>query len=318
MEHEMGLNDLITKFLRGGGRIKPQVIMISAVASLAVLLFLVLISMRKSATTGPRSSPFRMRVAKPSKPLDYEIIKMDTIPFNKMVGYSKPASRKPRSTSPVAEKKSRAEATRSKPVSKPRPKRTAPGYQSTPQFYETKTITPGVAGDMIIVNKLGKQSGNVASTAPTSYRRGYAGTRNVRLKVILPQRTPVVTGSLVEVRVVHDSRFGDLYIPKRSQLTGIATIQRSRVNIRFNELKIQDETYNCAGEAYDLKLVPGLEYNALSESTKKALFDELRSAAWTVPFVGRIVNEPGFDPLSTEVTTLDEGTEFYAVIRSIF
>lgn len=140
----------------------------------------------------------------------------------------------------------------------------------------------------------------------------------VRLKVILPQKTPVVTGSLVEVRVIRDGEVGDLAIPKRSQLVGIASIQRSRVHIRFNELKIRGESYRCTGEAYDLKLVPGLPYNALSESTKKAMYDELRSAAWSVPFVGRIVNEPGFDPLSTEVTTLDEGTEFYAVINSIF
>ena len=101
-------------------------------------------------------------------------------------------------------------------------------------------------------------------------------------------------------------------------MTGIATIRRSRVNIRFMEIKIHGESHRCTGEAYDLKLVPGLPYNALSESTKKALFDELRSAAWSVPFIGRVVNQPGFDPLSTEMTSLDEGTEFYAVINSIF
>ncbi|RMD96606.1 MAG: conjugative transposon protein TraM [Calditrichaeota bacterium] len=164
---------------------------------------------------------------------------------------------------------------------------------------------------MIIINHLNQ---NTSAGAPATY----TGLQSVRLKVILPQRTPVTNGSLVEVRVIKDARFGNIDIPLRSKILGIARLFNNRVQIEFNELQVKNRTYTCSGRAYDLKFLPGIKYNPLNARAKQVLLEELKSAAAGVPIVGRMVNQPDFNPLTDEITTLDEGLEFYALITNIF
>ncbi|MFQ5632364.1 MAG: conjugative transposon protein TraM [bacterium] len=142
--------------------------------------------------------------------------------------------------------------------------------------------------------------------------------QSVRLKLILLERTPVTNGSLLEARVMYDASYGNLQIPRRSELLGVARLQNNRVEIDFREIRIAGKTYTCSGRAYDLKNLPGIQYNPLGANAKQALLNEFKSAASGVPLLGRIVNQPNFNPITDEITALDEGLEFFALITNIF
>jgi len=164
---------------------------------------------------------------------------------------------------------------------------------------------------MIVVSSLNQQSsaGTIGSLT---------GLHTVRLKVILPDRTPVTNGSLVEARVMKDEAWGNIEIPRRSSLLGVCNLQSNRVQIDFREIRIQGVTYTCSGRAYDLKSLPGLPYLPLDAKAKQIVVEELKSAAAGVPIVGRYLNQSDVNPFNDEVTTLDEGLEFYALITNIF
>ena len=144
------------------------------------------------------------------------------------------------------------------------------------------------------------------------------GLQSVLLKVILPDETSITNNSLVEARVMKDERWGNIEIPKRSQLLGRARLQNSRVEITFHQIQIQGVTRTVSGRAFDLKRIPGIPYTPLQGPTRQVVLDELRSVAASLPIVGRLANQPEINPLNQEVTSLEEGLEFYVEITNIF
>ena len=144
------------------------------------------------------------------------------------------------------------------------------------------------------------------------------GLQSALLKVILPEKTAVTNNSLVEARVMAETSLGGVNIPRRAQLIGTASLQNSRVEITFREIRINGVTHSCSGRAFDLKKLPGLPYTPLDAATRKVVLDELRSAASAIPIVGRYANQTEINPFNEEVARLEEGQEFYVQITNIF
>jgi hypothetical protein len=287
---------------------KPQMIMMGIVSAFVVFVFFFLLAQRQTAQGNKTPGPFVTQKSPPPRNLDYQIVKVDTIPFSRP---TLPGSGTGSLPSVTPSQKPAAQAAISQPE---RSTRSAPREYVAPP--PTTTVTPpspgfGQEGNMIVVNTLDQRQGSAAVGSLT-------GLQSVRLKVILPERTPVTNGSLVEVRVMRDERFGNLDIPRRSQLLGFCNLQNNRVQIEFREIRIRDVTYTCSGRAYDLKLLPGIPYLPLDVRAKQAILDELKSAASGIPFVGRYVNQSDINPLTDEITNLEEGLEFYALIFNVF
>jgi hypothetical protein len=295
----MNITDFVYDMINGRKRMKPQMIMLGIVALFAVFVFFFVFAQRQAASGRKKPGPIVMHKAPPPKDLDYQIVKVDTIPFSHPalpVVSSPSPSGSPRTISPPE----RSAAASSREYVAPRP-------SSTP-------LPVGAASDggsMIVVSSLNQQSsaGAIGSLS---------GLHTVRLKVILPDRTPVTNGSLVEARVMKDEVWGNIEIPRRSSLLGVCNLQSNRVQIDFREIRIQGVTYTCSGRAYDLKSLPGLPYLPLDAKAKQIIVEELKSAAAGVPIVGRYLNQSDVNPFNDEVTTLDEGLEFYALITNIF
>ncbi|MCA9740889.1 conjugative transposon protein TraM, partial [candidate division KSB1 bacterium] len=174
--------------------------------------------------------------------------------------------------------------------------------------------TPSSNSNMIIVDRSQQQQTLTGGTISG----GITGLQSARLKLLVVERTPVTNGSLVEARVMNDASYGNIEITRRSQILGTARLQNNRIEIDFREIRTDGKTYTCTGRAYDLKNLPGIPYNPLSTNAKQALLDEFKSAASGVPLVGRIVNQPNFNPVTDELAALDEGMEFYGLITSIY
>jgi hypothetical protein len=67
-----------------------------------------------------------------------------------------------------------------------------------------------------------------------------------------------------------------------------------------------------------LKSLPGIPYLPLDAKAKQIVIEELKSAAASVPIVGRYLNQSDVNPFNEEVATLDDGLEFYALVTNIF
>lgn len=312
------------RFISGRSRFKPQILIIGVLVVTAFFAFLLLSAVRESARQKRRpSNPFAVQPSLPKRDLDYKIIKLDSIAYNpvpaRASGAGEPTEKN--ASQQHEERTAAGQPTRlpargsdvRAQTSGPSDAR-SPARQPSTAFSVGSQSVPSTSSNMIVVDQRGgAQTGIVGGAAGS-----ITGLQTVRLKVILLERTPVTNGSLVEARVMADARYGNLLIPRRSQLLGIARLQNNRVEIDFREIQIQGKTYTCTGRAYDLKNLPGIAYNPLSANARQALLDELKSAASGVPLLGRIVNQPNFNPVTDEITALDEGLEFYALITNIF
>ncbi|MDZ7359403.1 MAG: conjugative transposon protein TraM [candidate division KSB1 bacterium] len=295
----MNITDFVYDMINGRKRMKPQMIMLGIIALFAVFVFFFVFAQRQSASGRKKPGPIVMHKAPPPKDLDYQIVKVDTIPFSHPTMPAASPSRSSGSPPTISPQE--------RPAATSRREYVAPPPSSTP-------LPVGGASDggsMIVVSSL-----NQPSSAGTL--GSLTGLHTVRLKVILPDRTPVTNGSLVEARVMKDEAWGNIAIPRRSSLLGVCNLQGNRVQIDFREIRIHGVTYTCSGRAYDLKSLPGLPYLPLDAKAKQIVIEELKSAAAGVPIVGRYLNQSDVNPFNDEVTTLDEGLEFYALITNIF
>ncbi|MDZ7290675.1 MAG: conjugative transposon protein TraM [candidate division KSB1 bacterium] len=302
----MGITDFIYEVINGRRRAKPQMLMLGILIAFVIFVFFVLLVQREAAQGRKAPKPFVMQKAPLKRSLDYQIVKVDTIPFSHP---TLPGSAT--SSSPAFPSQSPAGQRSISPSE--RSERSTPAVAPPPA-----NVTPPVhlggssgGGDMIVVSSLDQQQG--ASTIGS-----LTGLQSVRLKVILPEKTPVMNGSLVEARVMKDEVWGNIQIPRRSQLLGFCSLQNNRVQIEFREIRIKGVSYTCSGRAYDLKSLPGIPYLPLTAEAKKLVLEELKSAAAGVPILGRYLNRSEINPFTDEVATLDEGLEFYALIMNIF
>jgi hypothetical protein len=297
----MNINDFVYGMINGRKRMKPQMIMIGIIALFAIFVFFFLFAQRQTAQSNRKPGPIVMHKTPPQKDLDYQIVRVDTIPFSHpALPVTAPApTSSPRTYSPSE----RSASTRSGREYVEPPPSSAPA----------RLGGTGDGGSMIVVSSLNQQPGASASAFG-----GLTGLQTLRLKVILPDRTPVTNGSLLEARVMKDETWNNIAIPRRSVLLGICNLQNNRVQIDFREIRIGGVTYTCSGRAYDLKSLPGIPYLPLDAKAKQIVVEELKSAAAGVPIVGRYLNQSDVNPFNEEVTTLDEGLEFYAVIANIF
>jgi hypothetical protein len=295
----MNIANTLYETKNGRRRLKPKMLMLGIVSAFLVFVFLISLVQRRSAQHQSEMGPFVTRQAPPPRNLDYQIVKVDTIPFSNL---NMPPERSGAATSPNPLKPG-AEAGG-----------LAKAREQSGASPSSSTQASGISGSspMIVVSTLDQQG------QPGTGLSALPGAQSVRLKVILPQKTPVMNGSLVEARVIKDDRLGNIEIPRRSQLLGFCTLQNNRVQIEFRELRIRDVTRTCSGRAFDLKLLPGIPYLPLDAKAKQAIVDELKSAASGVPVLGRYLNQSDINPFTDEITTLEEGLEFYALINSVF
>ena len=169
---------------------------------------------------------------------------------------------------------------------------------------------------MIVMNNM--QENQVHSGGFGGSAFGGLGSQSALVKVVLTDKTPVADGSVVVARVLRDSKWGDINIPRRSKLVGIASLTGNRVNIEFREIVINDSSKSCNGRAYDLKQMEGLAYSPANSETKSIIMDELRNATTGVPVVGSVTSRATLsNNFIQEVAELDEGLEFYVLITSI-
>jgi len=297
----MNINDFVYGMINGRKRLKPQMIMIGIIALLAVFVFFFLFAQRQTAQSSRKPGPIVMHQAPPQKDLDYQIVRVDTIPFS-------------HPTLPVSESAQTSSPRTYSPSERSASTRRGREYVAPPPSSAPVRLGgTGDGGSMIVVSSLNQQPG-----ASTNAFGGLTGLQTLRLKVILPDRTPVTNGSLLEARVMKDEMWNNIAIPRRSVLLGICNLQNNRVQIDFREIRLDGVTYTCSGRAYDLKSLPGLPYIPLAAKAKQVVVEELKSAAAGVPIVGRYLNQSDVNPFNEEVTTLDEGLEFYALIANIF
>jgi len=297
---------------------KIKRLVIGAAAFIGILLIFVIISNKGATKKTPYSKVSILPTeAKAKKELDYEFIKFDTIKIPNFEPIEQPLVAPPPKIEPVrfTENTDQPKVTTGK-VKK--------SVSSEPSKVETIAPEPAVSfqprstsqnPNMIVTNTLSEgtvQGGGAAST--------YAGMQSALVKVVLPNRTPVANGSLVEARVLHDARWGNMFIPKRARLIGIASLMNLRVNIDFQEIYIDDTNRSCRGRAYDSKRLQGLSYSPVSSEAKRVLLEELRDAVSGVPVLGRVANRATYSAnyYSQDVSVLDEGLEFYVMIESIY
>ncbi len=307
----MNLEKIFFETRQGQRRLKPHMVMMASVAAFMVFILFVLLAYQRNAKgERPAPNPFAARPVTPQQKLDYDIVKLDTFSLG---DYYKPApepSLSPVAPAPQTERavsaRPQREPTAQAPVEEVRSAASAPAAASFPSAPVT---VPGSGRSMIVHSSLGS---NEFSTS------NVLGLQSALLKVMLPDKTPVTNNSLVLARVIGEGQWGSIEIPRRAQLLGVATLQNSRVEIQFREIRINGVTRTCTGRAYDLKRLPGIPYTPLDDKTRKVVLDELRSIASGIPIVGRYAADQEVTPFNQEVTTLEEGLEFYAQITNIF
>lgn len=298
---------------------KMKRLLIGVIGLVSVLLIFVIIS-NKNATKRPLYTKVSILPTemKAKKELDYEFIKFDTIKIPNF----EPAEQQPLvEPSPKLEPIQFTENTASPSI---RTGQVSQATRSAPARLENIAPEPEIAfqpraisqnPNMIVTSNLAE--GTVqGSGAPSTY----AGLQSVLIKVVLPNRTPVANGSLVEARVLRDAKWGNVYIPRRTKLIGVASLMNLRINIDFQEIYINDSNRSCRGRAYDLKRLPGISYSPVNSEAKRVLLEELRDAVSGIPVLGRVANRATYSAnyYDQEVSVLDEGLEFYVMIESIY
>jgi len=256
--------------------------------------------------------------SQPKKELDYEFIKFDTIKIPNFAAVEKPLVEPPRRIEPVIftentnQPKIETGTGMIKKSVNSKPSKIEPILpEKSISFQPRVNQNP----NMIVTNNFA-QSPAQSGTTPSTY----TGGQSALLKVVLPNRTPVANGSLVEARILRDTKWGNVFIPKRTKLIGVAALLNRRVNIDFREIIISNVSRSCRGRAYDLKRLQGLPYSPVSSEAKRILLEELRDMVSGVPVVGRAANRATYSSnyYDQDVSELDEGLEFYVLIESIY
>ena len=292
-------------------------IIIGGVAFISIILIIVIISSNGNAKKTPYTKVSILPTEKkPKKELDYEFIKFDTIKIPNFAPTERPVVEPPRSMEPVvfSEKTNqpKSETGTIKKTVTVKPTKTGPIVSENPISVKPRSVNQNP--NMIVTNNLSEgtvQNGGTSST--------YKGRQAALIKVVLPKRTPVANGSLVEARILRDAKWGNMYIPKRTKIIGVASLLNRRANIDFQEIFISNNSRTCRGRAYDLKQLQGLPYSPVSSEAKRVLLEELRDAVAGVPVLGRVANRATYTSnyYNQDVSVLDEGMEFFVLIESI-
>jgi hypothetical protein len=299
----MNLEKTFFETKNGQRRLKPQMVMLLSVSAFVIFILIVFTMRGNNAAPKKIEGPYSTRPAMPQPKLDYNMVKLDTFALG---DYYKPKEESPEIFSRTREERATAPQTRTE--SARRQPQSEPEVTSTPRYFSSSNNVVDRNPNMIVYSSLA--SNQVSS--------GVLGLQSTLLKVFLPEKTAVTNNSLVEARVMVEASLGSINIPRRSQLIGTASLQNSRVQIDFREIRINGVTRTCSGRAFDLKKLPGLPYTPLDAATRKVVLDELRSAASALPIVGRYANQTEINPFNEEVARLEEGQEFYVQITNIF
>jgi hypothetical protein len=288
------------------------------------ILFLIVMTVFSNKGTQKKSafqnvSNMPGEASKSKKDLNYEFIKLDTIKIPSFTSSQEfQFTERPEESAPL-----------SISVDKIRPELQPPSQQVTPQPARIKSTAPPPVQqsslfpissvnrnpNMIITNNLAESQESANGSQSL-----YTGKQAALIKVMLPNRTPVANGSLVEARVLRDSNWGNLVIPRRAKLIGVASLFNRRVEIEFREIIINNSSRSCSGKAYDLKQLKGLAYSPVSSEAKRILVEELRDAVSGVPVVGRVANRATYasNYSDQDISELDEGLEFYVLVESVY
>ncbi len=298
-------------------RVKQVVFVVAAF--IMIMLIIVVVSNKGPAKKTPYTKVTILPTTeKPKKELDYEFIKFDTIKIPNFTQVSQPVTEPPRQIEPIvfSENIDQPKVT-SGTVKKPTNLNSIKIEATSPEpaiSFQSRAVNQNP--NMIVTNNLAEGAVQNGSTPSISY----AGLQSTLVKVVLPNRTPVANGSLVEARVLRDSKWGNVFIPKRTKIIGIASLMNRRVNIDFQEIYISDNSRSCRGRAYDLKRLQGLPYSPVNSEAKRILLEELRDAVSGVPVLGRVANRATYSTnyYDQDVSVLDEGLEFYVLIESVY
>ncbi|HEX9970820.1 MAG TPA: conjugative transposon protein TraM [bacterium] len=290
---------------------------------LAFILFLILMTVFSNKGTQKKSSFQNVSImpresSKSKKDLNYEFIKLDTIKIPSFTSSQEfQLAEKPEASEPLFIN-----------TDKIRPELQSTSQQATPLTASVKSAAPPVQAsslfpissanrnpNMIITNNLAESQESANGSQSL-----YTGKQSALIKVMLPNRTPVANGSLVEARVLRDSNWGNLVIPRRTKLIGVASLFNRRVEIEFREIIINNSSRSCSGKAYDLKQLKGIAYSPVSSEAKRILVEELRDAVSGVPVVGRVANRATYasNYSDQDISELDEGLEFYVLVESVY
>lgn len=301
----MNLEKTFFETKNGQRRLKPQMVMLLSVSAF-VIFILIVFALRGNNTATPKQieGPYSTRPALPQPKLDYNMVKIDTFALG---DYYKPKEEPSAVASRVRTERTTAPQTRTESVRRQPDSETQ--VTNTPRYFSSSNNVVDRNPNMIVYSSLASNQVTGGSVL---------GLQSTLLKVILPEKTAVTNNSLVEARVMTEAALGGINIPRRSQLIGTASLQNSRVEINFREIRINGVTHSCSGRAFDLKKLPGLAYTPLDAATRKVVLDELRSAASAIPIVGRYANQTEINPFNEEVARLEEGQEFYVQITNIF
>ncbi len=300
----MNLEKTFFETKNGQRRLKPQMVMLLSVSAFVIFILIVFAMRGNNAAPKKIEGPYSTRPAQPQPKLDYNMVKLDTFALG---DYYKPKEETPAIASRIREERATAPQTRTE--SARRPAQSEPEVTSTPRYFSSSNNVVDRNPNMIVYSSMASNQVTGGSVL---------GLQSTLLKVILPEKTAVTNNSLVEARVMTEAALGGINIPRRAQLIGTASLQNSRVEITFREIRINGVTHSCSGRAFDLKKLPGLAYTPLDAATRKVVLDELRSAASAIPIVGRYANQTEINPFNEEVARLEEGQEFYVQITNIF
>lgn len=290
---------------------------LAGIGAVVVFLLLFFVNSLMDMTTTPGKPKVNLvpQKERPKKNLNYDFIKLDTLQIPNFTQ---------RDQIPQPQSLPAENFPHSQP-SLPHPQQPKSSPSNTPVLSEP-TASSAQGGNpaqgvnrnpnMIVMNSLSQsaQSGGGGSIG------AYAtGRESALIKVVIPENTPVADGSLVIARVLRDSKWGSVNIPRRTRLIGIASLFNNRVQINFREAVINDSSRTCTGKAYDLKQMEGIGYSPLSNEAKEILMDELRNVTSGVPVVGSVTSRAAYSGSFTqEVAELEEGLEFYALITAIY
>lgn len=300
----MNLEKTFFETKNGQRRLKPQMVMLLSVSAFVIFILIVFAMRGNNAAPKKIEGPYSTRPAAPPPKLDYNMVQLDTFALG---DYYKPKEEPVLVASRAREERvsplpTRTESVRRQPQSEPE-------VTSTPRYFNSSNTVVDRNPNMIVYSSMASNQVTGGSVL---------GLQSTLLKVILPEKTAVTNNSLVEARVMTEATLGGINIPRRAQLIGTASLQNSRVEITFREIRINGVTHSCSGRAFDLKKLPGLAYTPLDAATRKVVLDELRSAASALPIVGRYANQTEINPFNEEVARLEEGQEFYVQITNIF
>lgn len=307
--------------LKGANLTKQKKLIIAIPGVILVLILMIAVSNKgtQQKTKFQNVSIMPRESTKQKKDLNYEFIKLDTM---------KIPSFAPAQEYQFAEKQLESEPV-SISIDKIRPELQPTAQKVLPQPERIKSALPKPQPQEASVFQIGSTNRNPnmivtnnlagSQESASGSQSVYTGKQSALIKVMLPNRTPVATGSLVEARVLRDSNWGNLLIPRRTKLIGVASLFNRRVEIEFREIIINNSSRSCSARAYDLKQLKGIAYSPVSSEAKRILMEELRDAVSGVPVVGRVANRATYTSnYDQDVSELEEGMEFYVLVESVY